>query len=171
MSLPTVSERLVERFEARALEQFGEDAWRAGVREIMSAVNDEARHGKAGTVRDPNAVFVYRMTHRFRELREWRSSREKRTLTERERYADLYVALFDQAVQQRPTPISLARALQVLRSSYPSLNSRLIEKLSALGDSWPSPLLTPAGKPEMPKRSRNRSAKEDRHAGAVTARA
>jgi hypothetical protein len=171
VSLPTVSERLVERFEARALEQFGEDAWRAGVREVMSAVNDEARHGKPGTVRDPNAVFVYRVTHRFRELREWRSSREKRTLSDRERYADLYVALFDQAVHQRPSPIALARALQVLRSSYPNLNSGLIEKLSALGDSWPSPLLYQPPRSEMPKRSRNRSAKEDRHAGAVPARA
>jgi len=169
MSRPTVEERLIERFEARALAEFGTEAWKVGAREVASAVNDEVRHGKPGTVRDANAVFVFRMGKRFVDQREARSSRDKQTLTDRERYADFYVALFDQLVMQRPSPASLARALQAFRASgYPALNPRLADKLLALGERWPSQGLPAPPRHEIakPGRRHHRSAKEGDRARA-----
>jgi hypothetical protein len=164
MSRDQVSPELIERFEARALQHGAEVAQRFEARTMASAVDDEVRHGKPGTVRSANAVFVYRATKRLTELIAWSRSRREKQHQDQTRYAQVWVDLLGAAVQQQPSPRRLGDALRALRShGFPNLNPQVADRLLALGDLWPSQALPQAAPREMTRPRRRRATTEGRH--------
>ena len=167
MSRDLVSASLIERFGARALQHGPAVAQRCDFHALASAVNDEVRHGKPGTVRSANGVFVYRASKCLTEAVQALRCQEQQSLLQRERYAELYVSLFREVALQRPSPGTLAQALRTFRANgFPLLNPRIAEKLLALGEFWAPEPLTPPRERGRPKRTRTGQAREDRHARA-----
>jgi hypothetical protein len=165
-----VDPELVERFTARALSAGPEIAAAFDPHAIASAVNDEVRHGKAGTVRNANAVFVHRADLCLRELADLARSRARQRETDLTRYADLWVQLLDTAATAQPSPGALSVALRFWRDhGYPKLNSLIADQLATLGERWPSQGLPDAAPREMTKpRRRTRAPREGKHARANT---
>ena len=162
-----VDPELVERFRARALNAGPEVAARADFDAIASAVNDEVRHGKAGTVRSANAVFVHRAHLRLGERADLARSRVRQQQQDQAHYAELWVQLLHTATTSHPSPRDLAAVLVFWRAhGYPKLNPLIAERLLALGAAWPAAGLPDAAPREKTKPVRPRAAREGTHVSA-----
>lgn len=165
MSLKPIPEDLILAQEARALRWGAEVARAVDVRAIASAKTEEARHGKPGTVRDLNAVFVWCVGKAITAARDRGRIREQEIKQDLERYADLWVILLGGAIECRSTPVTLGATLRTFRANgFPKLNPRIAEKLLALGDSWPALALPDAPRCEMTKPRRTRAPREGKRA-------